>query len=254
MTNRDNSLQFRRAIQIRTRGCEHSGCARVSLEDDYHHFRVEVHYHRGVVTQAQGTALRTPYTLCASAGDQLQLLRGMPLSLSSTAVSQHTDQTQQCSHMFDEAGLAIAAAAGGIRRRDYAVTIPRHQAGRTQATLYRDGAMALAWQIDNGVIVAPAAFAAQPIGRGFSQWLTQWADAETVEAALVLRRCAMISLGRLRDLDIEKHARNSGHCFAQQPQRAAQALRIVGSTQDFSDRPAALCADDQHWLDELANA
>jgi len=61
----------------------------------------------------------------------------------------------------------------------------------------------------------------------------------------------MISLGRLRNLDIERHARPTGHCFAQQPGRADEALRIVGSTEDYSDRSEQLCGSDQTWLDEL---
>jgi hypothetical protein len=44
------------------------------------------------------------------------------------------------------------------------------------------------------------------------------------------------------------HAMPTSACFAQQPERAPTALRQVGSTWDFSDRAAALCADDEAWL------
>jgi len=71
---------------------------------------------------------------------------------------------------------------------------------------------------------------------------------DEAEAAIALRRCVMISLGRHKPLDTWVHAVASGHCYAQQPVRAEQALRMVGSTWDFSGRADDLCADDAAWL------
>jgi hypothetical protein len=48
----------------------------------------------------------------------------------------------------------------------------------------------------------------------------------------------------------------AARCFVQQPERAAQGLRIVGSIVDFSDAAKDLCATDREWLmlrDELAD-
>jgi hypothetical protein len=68
------------------------------------------------------------------------------------------------------------------------------------------------------------------------------------EAALVLRRCAVISVGKNRPLDAQKHARLSGACYVQQPERAPLALRQVGSTWNFTWQPGQLCRDDLDWI------
>src|SRR6202021_872981 len=78
---------------------------------------------------------------------------------------------------------------------------------------------------------------------------------DEAEAALVLRRCALISLGRAMNLDAQVHAEPTARCFVQQPERAHQGLRIVGSIIDFSEAAKDLCATDREWLvlrDELA--
>lgn len=68
------------------------------------------------------------------------------------------------------------------------------------------------------------------------------------EAALLLRRCTAIAVGCSRNLDLQVHAKSTGYCFAQQPRRAEQALRVLRSTLDFSATPGLLCADEQNWL------
>ncbi|MDA9367971.1 DUF2889 domain-containing protein [Flavobacteriaceae bacterium] len=242
---------FRRVIEIRTAGDDQNGAARVALEDDYHHFRVQLTFAQGKITHATGTAIRTPYTACGGATAQLSQLKGMPLDEDCSAANQFTDQRMQCTHMLDEAGLGVACAARCIKGRRYDIAIPRHIDGATLASLHRDGVPVLSWHIRDGFIAAQSPYLGVSISRGFARWSADNLNQETREAALVLRRCAMISLGRLRNLDTESHARPTGHCFAQQPGRAEQALRIVGSTQDYTEHGAKLCAADQSWLDEL---
>ena len=103
---------LRRRIDIASR----TGEVRAVVEDNFHHFQVTVHHHEEVVTDVIGRALRNPWTRCPLAADRLQLLIGMPLSPAATAVIERTDPRMQCTHMFDLAGLAIAAAARGIGR------------------------------------------------------------------------------------------------------------------------------------------
>lgn len=239
---------FRRSIAIVNQAEHNAGRVRVALEDDYHHFRVEIRYKNNAVTHAAGEALRTPYTLCASAASVLQRLEGMPLSRNPVAVTLHDDQRQYCTHMLDEAGLAIAAAAAGTTQRLYEIEVPRHVEGMTRPTLLRDGKKLLAWTVRNNVIEAPPPYSGLPLGKGMSRWAQKFLDSDTAEAVLVLRRCAMISLGRLYNLDEEIHARSTGHCYVQQPHRAPNAFRMKGSTQDFSDRKSDLISSDRQWL------
>ncbi|CAG9166000.1 hypothetical protein LMG23994_00874 [Cupriavidus pinatubonensis] len=239
---------FRRRIIVSSKPGTAQPLVRAALEDDFHHFRVEVHGMDGYVAHIAGCALRQPYTLCNAAGARLEALLGMPLSSIAHEVTRVADASEQCTHLFELAGLAIAAAARGIARRQYDIEVPMRVTGRTVPRLARDGVDVLAWTVQDTVIAAPAPYAGVDLNRGMARWALSTLPFEEAEAALVLRRCTGISRGRGKPLDAQIHASPSGHCYSQQPVRAMQALRVVGSTWDFADTPEALCADDLAWL------
>lgn len=238
----------RRIVVVVSRNAPHGGEARAALEDDFHHFRVALRHERGRVSGVEGEALRNPYTLCPSAAGRLPQLVGMALSPAASAVGRAADASEQCTHLFDLAGLALAAAATGRPRVVYDIEVPDRAQGRTRARLARDGAALLAWDLDGTAIAAPASYAGVSLRKGFGRWALAALPADLAEAAVVLRRCALISLGRGKPLDLQLHAVPTGLCYAQQPARAEQALRVVGSTWDFSDRAGELCAGDADWL------
>lgn len=246
--------RFRRRIELASRPHAGGGQVRAVLEDDFHHFRVAVEHRAGVVTGVRGETPRHPFSACPGAAPELNRLAGMRLDRIANSVTLHTDATQQCTHMFDLAGLAIACAARGERYRRYDVEVPRHVDGRSHAFLRRDGVLVLDWEVEGSTILGPMPYAGVDMRKGMAHWALGALPAEEAEAALVLRRCALISLGRLKDIDREPHAHLTGRCYAQQPERAAQAIRIVGSTWDFSERPQALCLDDQAWLADFTDS
>ncbi|WP_077033452.1 DUF2889 domain-containing protein [Pelomonas sp. KK5] len=235
---------FRRRIVIAHEGELQRGTARAALEDDFHHFRVAVDHEFEQVLHVEGSALRNPYALCPSAAGPLGALVGMRLDGIASSVGRFTEASLQCTHMFDLAGLAIAAAAKKRPRRKYDIEVPDRVDGCTQARLWADGELLLDWPLDGLLIAGPGV----SLREGFSRWALQTLSPDQAEAAIVLRRCAMISMGRQKNLDIQIHAMPTGRCHVQQPERAALALRNVGSTWDFSARAAALCADDEKWL------
>jgi len=244
--------RFRRRIELAGRHDRGGGQVRAVLEDDFHHFRVVVDHRGGHVVAVRGEAPRHPFSACPGAAPELARLSGMRLDAVAHSVNLHTDATQQCTHMFDLAGLAIAAAARGDKGRRYDIEIPRHIDGLTHAYLDRDGQPVLDWSIDGSTILGPEPYAGVDMRHGMARWALNSLPAEEAEAALVLRRCALISLGRLKDIDKEPHAHQTGRCYAQQPQRALQAIRMLGSTWDFTARAEALCADDRSWLADFS--
>ncbi len=221
----------------------------MAVEDDFHHFRITVRHLDGVATAAFAVTLRHPNAICPQASDRLAELVGMRLSESPAAVMQRTDARQQCTHMIDMAGLAVAAAARGVVRRRYEAQVPDRVEKRTHARLWRDGALALEWHIERGTITGPAPFAGREIGTGFTAWVAGSLEPELAEAALVLRRAVFISGGRRVDLDAPGNRTGPfGGCWAWQPERADLALRVVGSTHDFTSRPEVLTQEDAAWL------
>ncbi len=239
---------FRRRVEIISTEQNGSGEVRAALEDDFHHFRVWARHSNGVLCEIGGEALRYPYSACPQANGQLNKLIGMPLNHIAHSVTRYTDAQHQCTHLLDLAGLAIASAARGTPKRRYEIQVPQRIGGRTHPSLLRDGAPYLSWDVLGTVIQAPPPYEAIDLREGMARWALSRLPEEEAEAALLLRRCTMISLGREHNLDAQEHASSTGHCYSQQPLRAQQALRIKGSTWDFSVSGAALCADDQNWL------
>ncbi|NIB44108.1 hypothetical protein HBA55_31195 [Pseudomaricurvus alkylphenolicus] len=239
---------FWRTIEIVIHGSTEDGVAKVALEDDYHHFQVCLRLCNQKVTATCARALRTPYTLCANASAQLSKLEYVPVINTAAAIHRHTDARLQCTHQLDMAGLALAAAARGDTRLRYFMEVPRHQQGQTHPRLWRNDKLIVEWSVLNNTLCSPFPYEGVHLGKGFSHWAIKNLDAYTAEAVIVLRRSAIIALGRLRDLDLETHAAKLGHCYAQQPERATEALRVLGSTKDFSSDPYSLCSTDRDWL------
>ncbi|UUZ70690.1 DUF2889 domain-containing protein [Polaromonas sp. P1(28)-8] len=239
---------FRRRIIIHSEFIASQTRVRAVLEDDFHHFRVELVSMNGVVSGISATAPRRPYSLCGNAVVQLDLLLGMTLSPIAHEVTRVTDPTEQCTHLLELTGLAIAAAARGTARRQYDVEVPGRVDQRTQARLSRDGVPLLEWDVLDTVIQGPAPYTGMGLYQGMARWALSTLSPDEAEAALVLRRATGISKGRGMNLDAQIHAHPNGHCFSQQPRRATQALRMMGSTWDFADRAGRLCLDDQDWL------
>jgi hypothetical protein len=236
---------LRRRVDIASRPGEVRGV----VEDDLHHFRVTIRHQDGVVTEAFSSAPRHPNALCPSAGQRVAEIVGMRIDPSSVAVMRKTDPRQQCTHVIDLAGLAVAAAARGEGRRTYEIEVPDPVEGLSRPRLWRDGELMLEWSMNERQIVGPGPYGPRDLGAGFTDWAATNLPPELAEAALVMRRAIFISSGRMVDLDAPGRTTGPiGGCWAWQPERAAQALRVVGSTHDFTDRPEALTSDDRAWL------
>ncbi len=239
---------FRRRILIASDGTPQPRM-RVALEDDFHHFRLSLRLVQGRIAAVRSSAPRHPYSLCPDAGDALAaLVVGMVPDAASHTVTRSVEASRQCTHLLDMIGLACASAARNLSRQRYDIEVPVRVGGRTRASLWRNGELVLGWDVLEGRIEGPAPYCGVDWHRGMARWALSSLPAEEAEAALVLRRCVMISLGKTKPLDLQIHALPTGLCYAQQPERAAQALRRIGSTWDFSANPERLCQDDAAWL------
>jgi len=225
--------------------------ARAVVEDDFHHFRVTILSRNGHVEGTSTQSLRTPTMICGQAGQRLTELEGMALDPASASVLKHTDARLQCTHMIDLAGLAVAALSQGTPFRQYDAEVDDKSPDRTRrARLRRNGVLVLEWELDGYAVKGPPPYSGLSLGAGFTGWTQDMLPTDDAEAALVLRRAIFISNGRTVDLDAPgRRTGPFGGCWAWQPERADKALRNVGSTQDFTDRPDALLEEDQTWLD-----
>ncbi|SDG56696.1 DUF2889 domain-containing protein [Pseudomonas abietaniphila] len=240
---------FRRRVVIVSSGQIEGGEVRAALEDDFHHFRVSLRHEHGVLSQVTGQALRFPYSACPEAIEPLHALSGMVLSPIAHSVTRETDARHQCTHLLDLAGLAVAAALRPAQVRRYDIQVPMRLEGRTQAMLQLNGQPLLEWQVKGAIIEDPQPFSGVNIREGMARWALNTLTPDLAEAALLLRRCTMISIGKTHDLDSQIHASSTDRCFSQQTIRAPYALRIKGSTWDIASNET-LCAADADWLKE----
>ena len=215
------------------------------MEDDFHHFAVDLDHDGQRVTAIAGAAVRFPWTTCPAAAAELQGLVGAPLAKRSTAIADHIPARRNCTHLYDLAGLALGHAGLGRADRRYDVTIPDREHWATEATIACNGEVRLRWAVQGHTIEGPPPFAGQRLRGGFLAWADATLDPETAEAAIILRRALSISLGRIMDLDVFPTAADLGErvvgtCYTFQPERLSVALRMKGSTRDFSADPDAL--------------
>ena len=152
--------------------------------------------------------MRWPWTTCPDAAGPLHALDGMPLSPRCLAVGDVADPKQQCTHMFDLAGLAVAHAARGGPGARPASTTSRSRAPReggndrrARAVLRRDGEPVLTSGRSRVDAASRPSRTRRAVARRVPQWADETFDPDEAEAAIVLRRACDIGMGRGMDLD-----------------------------------------------------
>ncbi|MEY2461419.1 MAG: hypothetical protein QOG30_3249 [Acidimicrobiaceae bacterium] len=219
---------------------------RGDMEDDFHCFGVTLRHDGQRVVAVEGDGSRYPWTTCPSAVEPLRALAGAPLSTRLSALGEYAPARQNCTHLFDLSGLAVAhAARGDGDTRTYDVAIPDRDGSRTEPELWRDGELLFRWTIAGRHLVGPPPFENVELRGGFIAWAEANLDADTAEAASILRRACDISHGRSMDLDLLETADMLGEpvrgtCHSFQPGMIDQAVRVKGQTRDFTNDADAL--------------
>jgi hypothetical protein len=219
---------------------------RGDMEDDFHRFGVVVRHDGTNVIDVAGDGTRYPWTTCPSAVEPLRALAGAPLSTRLSALGDHAPARQNCTHLYDLSGLAVAHAARGTGgTRTYDVAIPDRDGKYAHPELWRDGELVLRWNVAGRMLVGPPPFDGIPLRGAFIAWAEETLDADTAEAASILRRACDISFGRMMDLDVFETADMLGEpvrgtCFSFQPGMIGPAVRVKGQTRDFTDDAEAL--------------
>lgn len=240
--------RYRRRIRLLARDAR---TVSAGLEDDQHYFTVELEHDGKRVLAIRSESVRAPWTTCPAAGVQLQALVGVPLDERCLAVAGHVQSDRHCTHQLDLSTLAIAHAArvarGGASRRQYDMAVPFGllDGERHVVTLARDDEALLAWEVEGTTIVAPAPWS--DASGGFARWADATFDADTAEAAIVLRRACSIGMSRGMDLDgyatLADMPGLNPVCWSMQPERAPVALRNRGLIRDYDADPEAMLAE-----------
>jgi hypothetical protein len=242
--NRHGNGSFRRRIIIVTLD-ERTVAA--GLEDEMHHFEVRVHHDGVRVLSVEGVARRFPWMPCADSPKALAAFEGLELTAQLSSIVRWTESRFQCTHQFDLVTLAVAHAAraitGGEQMRTYDVVVPDFWDPPFTATVSRDGAQLLTWQVGLEEIIGPDPFTGVPLRGRFLGWCEAHLDPELTEAAFVLRMGARLSWARRLDMDADPDAIRGGliegWCYTAQPERIHVAFRNRNSVRDYGNHPEA---------------
>lgn len=216
------------------------------LEDDYHHFGMTLIHDGAVVTDLRVALLRYPWSACPGAGEPLRALVGKPLFGRCADIGKLLDMREQCTHLFDLAGLMVAHAFRRGDHRRYHATLdrldaiaPHAPAGWLQAALRCNGRQVMAWDVNHRTIVRPEGAAARSIDHGFRRWTDTMDDTEA-EYAWVLRRAVFVGLGRrimMTEPLLADEMPLPSVCHNYQPQQRVRSLRILENNRRFNSGP-----------------
>ncbi|WP_285260271.1 DUF2889 domain-containing protein [Halopseudomonas bauzanensis] len=205
----------------------------VAMEDEHHYFVLQLGHDGERITSVASTARRTPWTLCPEAERQLQAFVGQPLRQRIAINLPEIDSKQQCTHQYD---LLMVALSQALRpgRREYVAKVRGAMHEYRHAELWLDEEKLLDWRLRGTVIDSQDQCNQQDL-RSIMPWADEQLDDQMLEALFVQRRAVMVAASKGFDLDLIPNAgvamrARAGACFVFQPERAEQAVRIVGST------------------------
>lgn len=207
------------------------GMVRAEVEDDFHHFWVELDHDRSRVLALRTGGERKPWSTCAAAGSYLaERMTGAPLD----ALASIDSPFEHCTHQFD---LALLAAAHALDEAPllYSCFVSDLAEPTRRAELYRNGRLSLVWDLEGGIVVSPGFYRGRSL-RLLKQWEAGLAAPER-EQARVLRRSLFVFDGRQFDFQMTPTAdqvtASTGACYTFQSVRSASAS-LTMDIKDFS--------------------
>ncbi|MGN5518773.1 DUF2889 domain-containing protein [Halopseudomonas sp. Lyrl_26] len=218
----------------------------VAMEDEHHYFVLTLGHDGQRITSVDSTARRTPWTLCPQAAARLQEFVGQPLRQRIAVNLPEIDAKQQCTHQYDLLMVALVQAARpGYREYVSRVVGAMHE--YRHAELWLNGEKLLDWRLRGTAIHSNDQFDQQDL-RSIMPWAEQTLDDRLLEALYVQRRSVMVAASKGVNLDLIKNAgqamvARAGACFVFQPERAEQAIRVIGSTRQDVTGPEDLLVD-----------
>jgi hypothetical protein len=241
---------FRRRIRLVREGDTRQGRVHGALEDCNHGFQVTVEYENGVVTNIKPEFMRIPFTTCDGANKPLQKLVGIATNADVLEMLNRANPLENCTHLQDLTILAISHA-GREGEDDVTYDVEVTDAddgvfyGHQTMRVTRNGETVHEWESNQAMLVAPEKLEGKPLFQGFTAWASEEFDGLELEGAFVLQKGNMVAIGRMIDVEgmagikaIEETDRLACHTYS--PGNNEAAVRLAGTTRDFTDTPEQL--------------
>jgi hypothetical protein len=243
---------FRRRIRLIRNGDHHNGQVHGALEDCNHGFQSTVFYQNGQVTDIKPQFMRIPFTTCDGAWKPLQKLIHAAVSATPAELLTIAPPLSNCTHLHDLTLLAIAHSQRKEEVVQYDVEVTDAREGIADLRIWRstglhNKTLIHHWQSFHYAISFPAALKDKPLFMGFSRWANEQFSGIENEAAFVLQKGNLVSIGRMLDVEAMTGSRAIDEndrvaCFTYSPQNSSQAIRIGNTVRDFTDNAEQLLA------------
>lgn len=236
---------FRRRIRlVRQQETPSQGRVHGALEDCNHGFQSTVLFRDGHVTDIQPRFMRIPFTTCDGAWKPLQNLIGAPVSATTAELLTLAPPLSNCTHLHDLTLLAIVHAGRTELTVQYDVEVTDAVNGVSDLRVWRtvdDAEKTLMhhWQSTNYAVSSPASLKGNPLFFGFSRWANECFSGIDNEAAFVLQKGNLVSIGRMLDVDgmagsRAKDENDRTACFTYSPENSSNAYRLSNTVRDFT--------------------
>ncbi len=232
---------FRRRIHL-SRETDH---VHAQLEDSHHGFQVKLFHQANRVSRFEPSFLRVPFTSCSSAGEPLDKLLGAALDSSVGELVALAQPLTNCTHLLDLSLLAIAHTQREEKIVQYDVEVTDAKDGVARMRVWRNDVLMHEWQSNVGSILSPEPLAGKTLFAGFSLWANTHFSGLDNEAAFVLQKGNLVSIGNMVDVSAMAGGRASDEtdrnaCHTYSPANAPTAIRLGNTTRDFTHAPEQL--------------
>ncbi|HET6538811.1 MAG TPA: DUF2889 domain-containing protein [Sphingopyxis sp.] len=232
----DSRKIFERTLRLEEVAKDH---VQAWLEDDFHHFGVDLFHRQGKVVDVAVDVRRLPWTTCPAAGAVLKALIGQALDPRAYQLSTRIRINDHCTHMFELAALLMAHALRGSSRIYQIQVYERSLTAFSTAAdprlivrLVAEGQIAAEWELHGEIIIRPKGLTGQHIIKEFRLLLDRL-DPQVAEQAWIMRRAAWLALGDKKFVAMPTAAGHDleGVCYTYQSPRSATAYAVAGSRQ-----------------------
>lgn len=237
---------FRRRIRL----SRHAGHLHGALEDCNHGFQVTVFHQHNIVTDIKPQFMRIPFTTCGGAETPLKKLLGASLSATPAELLALAPPLSNCTHLHDLTLLTIGHGQREVDVVQYDVEVSDAKEGVSDLRVWRrvddeEPILMHHWQSQNYMIASPPELKDKPLFMGFSRWANEMFKDIANEAAFVLQKGNLVSIGRMLDVNAMTGSRAKDEndrvaCHTYSPENSANAIRLGNTVRDFTHTPEQL--------------
>ena len=205
----------------------------VSLADDCHAVKLHIQHNASTIIDISGQWHRHPNSTCAGAINAIQTLAGIALSDNIFQLREHTDAKSHCTHLFDLTRFASAHIQQQREDRTYKIEVDDHLSENSQIRLTINNNPVLLFTTHKDHFTLPDFMQGAPKVKGLSYWAREHLNKEQQELAIMVQMAQFVAYSR--KLDLNAMAGNDagdagpplGSCYALQPQRAKDGIRLA---------------------------